>query len=389
MKLLAYRLPEFQAKVETFNRKAKKWNLPLISIVETKRYTEEKKRLIGELPDVEMITVYLEYVDLDIIGDIPKFKGWSVHSRIEPTDIKGANFVYTAPNHEPVEGLRTTKMICQHCNMNRARSVVFLLENVETKEQKLVGKSCLKDFLPDSGIENIMSYMSNYPDVPGDDEETFGRIPREAFVYPVPMAIAESLVLINKWGYVSRKASEPENGKFATSDSIAITNKDREEIYSNDEIAAQFDSGAVEAVLKFILSKDSRGNDFFYNLQLAVQLDYCKPKMFGYIAAGVMMYRKTVEDSAAKADHSNEYIGTVGARIVFTDLKIVRRNVTEGNYGNTYIYGFEDSTGNSIVWFASKHIGDIGETVTLKGTIKAHNEYKGRNQTVLTRCTVI
>jgi hypothetical protein len=67
---------------------------------------------------------------------------------------------------------------------------------------------------------------------------------------------------------------------------------------------------------------------------------------------------------------------------------MVRRFAMQGNYGTSYILGFEDEAGNSVVWFSSVDIGDVGEVFTLKATIKGHDVYKGRKQTVITRAKV-
>ena len=62
----------------------------------------------------------------------------------------------------------------------------------------------------------------------------------------------------------------------------------------------------------------------------------------------------------------------------------------DGNYGTTYIAIMtEVATGNNVIWFASVNACDEGETVTLKGTVKAHNVRDDKNQTVLTRCKVL
>ncbi len=48
-----------------------------------------------------------------------------------------------------------------------------------------------------------------------------------------------------------------------------------------------------------------------------------------------------------------------------------------------------DPEGRTFVWFASKKIADEGETVNLKASIIKHDEYNGRKQTIISRCTKI
>lgn len=55
-----------------------------------------------------------------------------------------------------------------------------------------------------------------------------------------------------------------------------------------------------------------------------------------------------------------------------------------------YIHTFEDTMGNILVWKTTSSLYEIkeGDTVSLKGTVKAHDEYKGEKQTQLQRCKV-
>lgn len=57
-------------------------------------------------------------------------------------------------------------------------------------------------------------------------------------------------------------------------------------------------------------------------------------------------------------------------------------------FGARTLLRLQDATGNVLIWWAS---GDKsadftrGEMVTIKGTVKAHAEYKGIKQTTLSR----
>ena len=107
--------------------------------------------------------------------------------------------------------------------------------------------------------------------------------------------------------------------------------------------------------------------------------------MFAFIAAGVNMWIKSQEQATEKVERANEYLGTVGERQDFLDLTIVRCTAMESSFGTIYLTGFEDANGNLLVWFASKQIGEVGEKLSLKATIKKQEEYNGRKQTIITR----
>jgi hypothetical protein len=84
-------------------------------------------------------------------------------------------------------------------------------------------------------------------------------------------------------------------------------------------------------------------------------------------------------------------LGNVGDKIAFTaDLEAMIP--VESQYGRKYVQKFRDSEGHVFVWFSGAGnwgSRDIGKRMTLKGTVKAHKEYAGENQTVMTRCKAV
>lgn len=102
---------------------------------------------------------------------------------------------------------------------------------------------------------------------------------------------------------------------------------------------------------------------------------------------------KRSSKDACVADES-EYVGNVKDRL---RLNLVCVAVNATAYGRCYT--FADKEGNAFVWFTSTccfvdedaeatRFATVGSEVCLRGTVKAHKEYKGIKQTVLTRCRV-
>lgn len=102
------------------------------------------------------------------------------------------------------------------------------------------------------------------------------------------------------------------------------------------------------------------------------------------------------------------YIGEVGKRMTITVTYKKRFEYTDykfSYYGTTHLtHIFEDAEGNTIVWKSTNMVeyindgkenpnrkGDVefvpkGSLVELTGTVKEHGDYKGIEQTVVTRC---
>jgi hypothetical protein len=93
--------------------------------------------------------------------------------------------------------------------------------------------------------------------------------------------------------------------------------------------------------------------------------------------------RVKAEQQAKDADLS-EWVGTVGKRQDFTfTLRLVL--TLEGIYGTSYIHVGADDVGRVIVYKGTKRLGDKGDTVTVKATVKDHSIRDGVKQTVITR----
>lgn len=94
---------------------------------------------------------------------------------------------------------------------------------------------------------------------------------------------------------------------------------------------------------------------------------------------------------------ASRYVGTIKERIEFeATLDIVFDFQVEDPYDynggmiTKYIYIFRDADDNAFKWITTVSINaEQGDKVTLRGTVKAHEEYKGEQQTVLTRAKIM
>ena len=93
-------------------------------------------------------------------------------------------------------------------------------------------------------------------------------------------------------------------------------------------------------------------------------------------------------------NNKSNFVGNIGEKIETVALfsrcfTIERRGFPSWKTVLIDVCEFVDESGNVYVWFTSAIFKSRrGDTVKLRGTIKAHDEYKGTKQTVLTRCKV-
>lgn len=93
-------------------------------------------------------------------------------------------------------------------------------------------------------------------------------------------------------------------------------------------------------------------------------------------------------NSLIYGDSTSKWQGQVGERLSLqlTVKQIVE--LTKGAYGTSYFHVFSDSAGNEYTWNTTSKRLEINNTYSLKGTVKAHQKYKGKEQTTLTRCAL-
>lgn len=91
--------------------------------------------------------------------------------------------------------------------------------------------------------------------------------------------------------------------------------------------------------------------------------------------------------SAENSEADGKYFGEVKERLRNLELSLVERYKSENAYGISECLTFKDADDNYFSWWTSTFPqGDIGQTFHVTGTVKAHNAYKGKKITVLTRC---
>lgn len=115
-------------------------------------------------------------------------------------------------------------------------------------------------------------------------------------------------------------------------------------------------------------------------------------------AEAQMKARKEAEAKAEakiKAERAiSQHVGDIGQKLEIEVTYIYRTSFEVRSFkgfgtDTMYIHIFKDADGNVFTWKTANVIdAEYGDVVTVKGTIKDHDEYRDEKQTVLTRCKV-
>jgi hypothetical protein len=436
-----YAIPEFNwgkasKKLESLTRRAKKLGVNGLTYevkgeevreVKTGKYTLEGRP----------ITVEILYVLVDVTGDAPVIAGYTFAATVEHTE--EGNVLRKVPGCEIDAPLsyRTASRKCEHCNKIRSRKDTYLVLNNETGEWKQVGKSCLRDFLGEN-VDSFLSRLSWW-----DTVGSFGDLDPDEFgwgegrcepLYSRLDFLKACAILVRTEGWLSRTRARETEGftsTSATADSalwlLSPSFTDGEKKAKNKiwdkQIPADWETAkkTVAWVESEWASKDvGARSEYEHNVVVSLAANHGRVtrKSAGLVGSAISCYLRAMdrlEIAKAEAENSlNEHFGEIGGGDKIGEykrgakkgqpkfqkgydltLRIVSifEKVDEwGERPTVFIHKLKDAEGRTFTWFGSRRIYDENHTVAERGdsfsatwNVKAHNEFKGRLETIINR----
>ena len=337
-------------------------------------------------------------VDVELIAPPPRLNGWEFLAVIEP--LTGGNLIKQMPGAAP-EGFsfdpwRVGPIRCTHCNTIRKRLETFIVRHEDGRVQQ-VGRNCIKDFLGGKSADAIlasMGFIDLIKEAGGaDDEGGYSRASMPDEYDPLEvMTWTASVTRLD--GFVSKKAAgedKPSTSGIVTS---MLSDPPTHPESRHKWLAARerykptpADEAKGKAVLAWAQAL-AGGTDYELNVRLVASQPVIKASHIGTLASAIAGYDREHGTAAVRAARAagggSHWVGEVGKRLEWT-LTVERIFDLEGAYGMLHIHTMRDPAGNAIVWKTTSKRLEPGETVSGKGTVKAHTEYKGEQQTEITR----
>jgi hypothetical protein len=376
-------------------------------------------------------SVRRKVVDVRVFGEAPKLPGgWRSVAVIEPVNGSEKNFVFSLDDdfEFDAEEFRAVPMTrCDHCRKaigNRSKLVVV---GKPDGELAVVGLTCLKDFVGHNTPEYLAAYSAilvALDEMGGFEDGDWGGGGGGDSYVGIESLLAVAAAIIRVEGWVPR-SSATFSGPLPTADLVSnyifppvLKGRDaarerewRESVRPNDtdrELASEAREWALTA------TGDRGYNEFLANLEVLAESDYVHVRKFGLATALIPSFtrEKAREFERRKAAAESEWVGEIGKREIF-DLTLTKIVVTEGMYGTTYITKFVDLDGNRVTWFASAKAGywvepngepvsaraktwdatfvaaEIGDTFTVRATVKRHETWEEIKETHITRAVLI
>lgn len=341
--------------------------------------------------------ITVEWEDIFIAG------GWKFAATVEKFGESGNMVLGVAELSDRLPAnLRTAQLTCEHCQTKRNRKKHIVLINDAT-DVKIVGSTCLKDFLGHDVDSKIAILEAEYEFLRslGDEDNNWGQ-DSGMLEPPLRSVISVTFAILRHFPWVKSADSDIMNGKIPTYADVQRQFFDRK-LKKEDIIPVEpQDIEKADQVLEIwrMVAKNSSPStcsEWDWKKKLIVERESVEYKRFGLVVG--LAYgewtgiQRKIEQALSKPTASvSEFFGEVGKRGTF-EITILRVTLVEGFRGSSeMITGFEAGTNNKFVWFNSGYQDryEQGKNYKVKATVKTHETHSNYGkQTTLTRVAEI
>lgn len=381
--------PHLQHEIEKLNRRAKKLGTPPISLEVIDTVYKDLDR--GDAQE--------KYFKVKVTGEPPHIPGYTFLATIQHKD--GGNIIRAVPganvNFSDFHDADPT--YCDHCKKSRQRIDTYIIREDSTGKLRQVGRNCLADFLGGTDPKAVLYYFSlsdRIERIFSSAEEYDGpKATRAEYSVSPDYALLVAAYFVKRSGYVSAKSEGSSTADSLrwymfgndTSDSDRRERKNiRAELENNRE---KYEAYMKQAKDWFdtVPDEDKRNNNFLHNLDVALKssrVTYRDVGIVGALYAAYLNHKRKEEQNKGK---SNDHVGQPGDKISNVEVTVKSVKYMSNPYGgSTQLVKMEDDEGRSYTWWNSGAKEMESDTrYNIAGTIKKHDEYRGRNTTVVTR----
>lgn len=393
------RLAEAKKLVAKASKKAERYGLAGYGLT----VSELKERPVYAFhplhgPDKTRVLGYEGYYTVEVTGVMPRFEGWSFVATIDHEE--------EVPISRPVPGVevdlgdfRARAAECDYCGKRRQRSNVYVFQHEDGRLQQ-VGSSCLVPFFGVK-VSAMMQWLSD-GSMAGMDElkesagsEGYGGGPSRVSVAEL-MRVACAAEQIS--GFRSKASVQYSNDRATINDALVylFPSQAKADAEWVRYLGGKADWAAAEekaaAVLAWAQQQDG-SSEYAANLRALAGAESVKAfGNSGLLVSAIGGYNREqgliAEREVAAAA---EWVGVEKGKVTVVGKVAMTRRMAGWGYHSSdrelvVVAGTVDGKPARIKWWASSVTGlDEGDAVTLTGTVKAHEEYQGKKETVVTR----
>ena len=392
-------LPLFKKKIADVARRARRNRLPVPVVF----YGEEREVEMAQQAIVDgehgrelaSRKVRVTVRDVTVTGETMRVAGWTPVATLTH-ERAGEPIIYTWPGETcPVE-YHAADNTCDHCGYRRSRKRTFIIRNDEG-EHRNIGSSCVRDYCGIDPAEilkrqTILDLIDTTFDEFREQRDSTGAVPLCAAAY-----LAVVCMVSREYGWKSSKAAREDGGDptWAEADTYRHVHSKGHDWYNGGRKVEVTDADRARAAKALEAAQDFEraGNAYLHNLRAIARSGVLHSVRERALIASLPAYvdsAKERERRRAEERNGNPgHFGIVGERTQF-EVKCVMQKTFAGNYGPSTFHRLVTREGHILTWWASGRVRinpDAGWT-SIRGTIKAHTEFRGVPQTKLTRCAL-
>ncbi len=325
--------------------------------------------------------------DVTITGEPPRYQGWRFVAAVDAVE-GGTILRYPPGSTGKVNNDQIRAGECDHCHTTRGRRSTVLVAHDDTGRLLQVGRSCLKDFL---GHNTLPVFLT------ADEiaNSLGGSLSGTPAAWDVHSVLTYAAAAVEAFGWTPASASD--HGRVPTRDVVRLAlNGGRGADQLRDQLAPHLaDAQALAPHLRLDLLNGLTGTSGYEaNLVAVLSGEAVDAKHLGLAVSAILAHQRLTADRAREASRHEaaqtvEHVGTVGEKVTLTG--VVRTAVRVDGYA----YRSPDSVmlvvdcGTAVAKMTTAAAWayplKVGDPVTITGTVKAHTEWNGIKQTVLTR----
>lgn len=373
------------------------YDMPASQLAEAVKRIERANRRLERAGVEERFTYevehYIHVPENDVVGVS------AVHLTLNTPVIRQAGWAFAGAHELTADGhivnygsARVDEMRCDHCGHARRRGKVYSVVNNEG-EQKVVGSNCLGAFLGirPEGLWAMTFDLEDAPDGEDDEEARWSASTGDVTVEAVDLIGAALAASHDGEHFVPKSKAtfqDPPTAQRVAENLRSLVKEGQE-----PERRAN-----AERILAWVNEQPDGGSDYIDNLRavLAGKERWVARKHFGIGASAIAAHRNALawaaRDALKKEENDRLYepghVGQVGERLRDRPMTVTASHAPiEGDYGySTRLTFRDDETGAQVTWNASGWRSfDVGQKLVVTGTVKEHGEFRGTDQTVLTR----
>ena len=348
----------------------------------------------------DVVTDGLVDTSFDIALRRPRigYAGWALAATVVIEE--AGTILRTVPGEDLSHWNRPDAHYCDHCTRTQYRTRSYVLRHTDTGEIRQVGSSCLSLFLGVTlrGLWVLEMFTAAELEewrLPSDTDEHGPRGPQEAITAHVPTVLRLALV-ISEHGrrFVSRRAAADNGSQRATADAVLDALLPRPHAPADHRRwAAEMQSEAIQVpqdqVDALRAHADTLDGDYGMDMRTLLAGDVVTLRSLPLLVSLVGAQHRAQERAAALAAIAPGYIGEVGEKVT-VDATVTTVRSVPTDWGVSELVLFRTTCGHVLKWF-TKSAPDIavGDLVTVAAKVKAHEQYRGVDQTSVVRPRIV